>query len=57
MVAGSVIAAAFVREGPSVLIYAMLVAGVAVSLGYLISSAYELRQGTYADKASEPSER
>jgi len=49
IVAASVIAMLFIRVGPPALIFAVLVAALAMSLGYAVSSAYELRQGTYAD--------
>ncbi len=48
IVAAAVIATLFIRVGPPALIYAVLVGALAMSLGYAISAAYELRQGTYA---------
>ena len=57
IVAASVIAMLLIRVGPSVLIYAVLVATLAMSLGYAFSSAYELHQGTYADTEHQQNRR
>ena len=49
IVAGGVTSTLLIRLGPPFLIYGLLVAGLAMTLGILISSAYELMRGTYAD--------
>lgn len=54
IVAASLLAFLVIRVGPPALIYVVLVATLAMSLGFAISSAYELRQGTYADPGTEP---
>jgi len=54
IVAAAVIATLFIRVGPPAVIYAVLVAALAMSLGFAISAAYELREGTYADTGTEP---
>ncbi|MGH3331275.1 MAG: hypothetical protein ACRDPJ_08180 [Nocardioidaceae bacterium] len=51
---GVIVAAALngmllIRLGPPVLVYGVLVAGLAMSLGLVISSGCELLHGTYAD--------
>lgn len=49
IVAAVVTSALLIRLGPPGLVYAVLVAALSMALGAAISSAYELRQGTYAD--------
>ena len=49
IVAGGVTCTLLIGLGPPILIYGLLVAGLAMALGLVISSAYELMRGTYAD--------
>ncbi len=52
IVAAVVTGTLLIRFGPAGLVFAVLVAGVAIFLGGTISSAYELRRGTYADSGT-----
>lgn len=57
IVGAAVIGTLLIRLGPPALIYVLIVAGVAMFLGGVISSVYELVRGTYAEAGRQHNQR